>query len=194
VLALVGLMADRPRWKRPEGHGMVRQAPRHQPATPCQLRVAFHRHPGHRKERKRFSDLRNGKNLQRRTRSIREPVGPGGNHEQLAGPGRAFCVSRRPYSVCRHLRLNGRRDRVSVTTAPYPLRVRHNATVVENKIYVAGGTVTRTLLAPPARHRHDPLSDRWTSWPLCQKLQRFGIATCQQDYVTGGRTCDDFDG
>src|SRR5688572_11859151 len=85
------------------------------------------------------------------------------------------------------------------TTAPYPIFVsEHNATVVENKIYVAGGFAgpnedfTGTT---NAFYVYDPALDRWTSLPpLPKKLQHFGIATLDNKiYVTGGYTDDDFD-
>lgn len=85
------------------------------------------------------------------------------------------------------------------TIAPYPIFVsEHNATVVENKIYVAGGfagpnqNFTGTT---DAFHVYDPSSDRWTSLaPLPKKLQHFGIATLDNKiYVTGGYTDDDFE-
>src|SRR5688572_7474012 len=85
------------------------------------------------------------------------------------------------------------------TTAPYPIFVsEHNATVAENKIYVAGGfagpnqNFTGTT---DAFYVYDPLTDRWTNLaPLPKKLQHFGIATLNNKvYVTGGYTDDDFD-
>lgn len=85
------------------------------------------------------------------------------------------------------------------TTTPYPIFVsEHNATVAENKIYVAGGfagsnqNFTGTT---NAFYVYDPASDRWTSLaPLPKKLQHFGIATLGgKVYVTGGYTDDDFD-
>jgi N-acetylneuraminic acid mutarotase len=84
-------------------------------------------------------------------------------------------------------------------TAPYPLYVsEHNATVVGNKIYVAGGfagpnqNFTGTT---NAFFVYDPATDRWTSLaPLPKKLQHFGITTlANKIYVTGGYTDDDFD-
>src|SRR5688572_607575 len=86
-----------------------------------------------------------------------------------------------------------------ITTAPYPIFVsEHNATVAENKIYVAGGFAgpNRDFTGTTnAFHVYDPSSDRWSSLaPLPKKLQHFGIATLDgKIYVTGGYTDDDFD-
>jgi N-acetylneuraminic acid mutarotase len=82
-------------------------------------------------------------------------------------------------------------------TAPYPIFVsEHNATVVDNKIYVAGGfagpneNFTGTT---NAFYVYDPSSDRWTRLaPLPKRLNHFGIATLDDKiYVTGGYSDDD---
>ena len=85
------------------------------------------------------------------------------------------------------------------TSAPYPLFVsEHNATVVENRIYVAGGFAgpdQNFTGSTNAFYRYDPAVNTWTSLPpLPKKLQHFGIATLDNRiYVTGGYTDDDFD-
>jgi N-acetylneuraminic acid mutarotase len=90
-------------------------------------------------------------------------------------------------------------DGTWITTAPYPIFAsEHNATVAENKIYVAGGfagTNKDFSGTTSAFHVYDPVSDRWTSLaPLPKKLHHFGIATLDSKiYVTGGYTDDDFD-
>src|SRR5688572_16647022 len=86
-----------------------------------------------------------------------------------------------------------------VTTAPYPIFVsEHNATVVENKIYVGGGfagTSRDFSSTTSAFYVYDPEGDRWTALaPLPKKLHHFGIATLDNKiYVTGGFTDDDFE-
>lgn len=85
------------------------------------------------------------------------------------------------------------------TTAAYPLFVsEHNATVVENRIYVAGGfagTNQNFSGTTNAFHVYDPATDRWTALaPLPKRLHHFGIATVDNRiYVTGGYTDDDFE-
>lgn len=85
------------------------------------------------------------------------------------------------------------------TSAPYPLFVsEHNATVVENRIYVAGGfagTDPDFTGTTNAFHVYDPATNRWTALaPLPKRLHHFGIATLDNKiYVTGGYTDNDFD-
>jgi N-acetylneuraminic acid mutarotase len=86
-----------------------------------------------------------------------------------------------------------------ITTAPYPLFAsEHNAAVVDNKIYVAGGFAGPNQNfsgTTNAFHVYDPSTDRWTSLaPLPRKLHHFGIAALDDKiYVTGGYTDDDFE-
>ena len=85
------------------------------------------------------------------------------------------------------------------TVASYPFFVsEHNATVADNKIYVAGGFAGANANfsgTTSAFHVYDPAVDRWSALaPLPKKLQHFGIATLEgRVYVTGGYTDDDFD-
>jgi N-acetylneuraminic acid mutarotase len=86
-----------------------------------------------------------------------------------------------------------------VVAAPSPIFAsEHGATVVENKIYVAGGFAgpnqnwTGTTNAFVV---FDPASNSWaTLAPLPKKLHHFGIATLDNKiYVTGGFTDEDFE-